>query len=79
MYHSYGIGHMMGYGYGVFGMLIWALILVGIVALVVWIVNRSSRTSRQRRESPQDILKLRYAHGEIDEDEYRKRLEELRR
>lgn len=79
MYHSYGIGHMMGYGYGVFGMLIWALILVGIVALVVWIVNRSSRTSRPRRESPQDILKLRYAHGEIDEDEYRKRLEELRR
>lgn len=79
MHYGYGIGNMMGWGYGAFGMLIWAVILVGIVALVVWLVGRSSRTSQERRESPQEVLKLRYAHGEIDEDEYHKQLEELRR
>ena len=33
----------------------------------------------EMRESPEQILKKRYARGEIDHDHYVKQLEELRR
>jgi uncharacterized membrane protein len=41
-------------------------------------VRSASRTGNGASESPQEILKRRYARGEIDKDEYEKRLQDLR-
>jgi putative membrane protein len=66
---------MMGMG------LWWILILVALVALVVWIVRSMPGRSEPStgRVTPEEILRQRYARGEIDDDEYQKRLRELRR
>ena len=74
--HFHG-GWMFGMGW------LWILLAVGIIALVAWLVARAAggrppRTDH-RSERPEDILQRRLAEGEIDEEEYRRRLEALRR
>jgi putative membrane protein len=53
----------------------WGLIIYG----VVWLVRTSSRNDSPgaRGPSPEDLLAERFARGEIDEPEYRQRLETL--
>jgi len=66
-------GEMMeGAGYGMFfGMIFWVLILVGIIALVIWVIQRSDAVNvAPQKESALDILKKRYARGEIDKEEF---------
>jgi putative membrane protein len=59
------------------GMLIW----VALIALVVWLVLRAvgQRPGGGGSESGEELLKRRFASGEIDDEEYRRRLEILRR
>jgi len=59
------------------GMLIW----VALIALVVWLVIRAvgQRPGTAVSESAEDLLRRRYASGEIDAEEYQSRLETLRR
>ena len=59
----------------------WLVIVVGIVALIQF----SSRQSRMRavrghryKGVSEQLLAIRFAHGEIDESEYRQRLAVLR-
>ena len=54
----------------------WLIGLV-LVGLFLWIVVRS--TVQPPAESPESILKRRYAQGEINTEEYNRRLTELRR
>ncbi len=71
---------MMGYGWDSgsaagFWMIGGLLLLVGIVVLVVWAVNSMSRNGRSTpSESPRptanDILRERFARGEITEQEF---------
>lgn len=69
---------MMGdWGMGWFGMIFmfvfWGLIIVGIVFLVKWVMqtagNRSGSLATTNSKS-MDILKERYARGEITHDEF---------
>lgn len=68
-------------GMGIGMVLFWALIIVGIVALV-----RSSGSGGQRSgyspahdaPAPEQLLAARFARGEIDETQYRARLAVLR-
>jgi putative membrane protein len=53
--------------------LFWGLVIVGIV----WIVRRGGWRPGPRPESGVEILERRFAEGEIDLDEYRKRREVL--
>lgn len=59
-------GHWLG---GVVVLLFWVLVLVGVVALVRAVLSRGGATPAAP-ESPLEILKRRYAKGEIDKAEY---------
>jgi putative membrane protein len=69
---------MMGdWGMGWFGMIFmiifWGLIIVGLVLLIRWLIpNTISRASSDVRigSKAMDILKERYARGEINLDEF---------
>lgn len=69
---GWGWGHMLGMG------LFWTLLLLAAVALVVWLVRSGSRGPAPGRPGAEDVLRERYARGEIDDEEYRYRLAELR-
>ena len=51
------------------------------LALLVWLVWAITRTSGSphRDESPETILKSRYARGDIEREEYERRLADLRK
>ena len=74
----YEYSHMGGFGIGMG--LFWIFILVAIVWLVTAMVNRMQKSDRGHvDERPIDLLKKRYALGEIDDEEYqfrKNRLEE---
>ncbi len=70
-----GNGMMYGYHYGMGWMLIslvfWILLIAGAVLLVLWIIGKSGRGARARvEESALDILKKRYARGEITKEQF---------
>ncbi len=74
---NFGFGMMNGFG-GIFTILFWVVI----IGLAVWLISSLvSRTNSQPpanlppAELPLDILKKRYARGEITKDQY----DEMRR
>jgi len=72
-----GWGPMMHYGYG--GMFMGIIFLIVIAVLTFFILQALSAKGRPpiQNESPLDILKRRYAKGEITEDEYEKMKKDL--
>lgn len=75
-----GYGMMGGFGFGgIFMILWWVILIAGVVALVRWLGSSASGTagSGGGHRQPLDILKERYARGEIDEQEYQKIKREL--
>ena len=74
-----GTGYMGGFGW-IFMLLFWALVIVGLVALVKWIAgNRgsSSDESSTRERDALAILQERYARGEIEREEFVTRKQDL--
>ncbi|MFO7654290.1 MAG: SHOCT domain-containing protein [Candidatus Krumholzibacteriia bacterium] len=73
---------MMHWFDGWHGGWMWVWWIVGIVAVAgaIWAVTRAGRRDggRGTHRSAEDILKERYARGEIDRDEYESRLRDLR-
>lgn len=55
--------------------LFWLLIIGGTVWLVIWLTGRA-RTPTQA-ETPLDILKKRYARGEISREDYERTKQDL--
>jgi putative membrane protein len=81
-----GWGHMGGY-YGIFMyvyMFIWLVVLAGVFYLIIRLIRSlaSSAGPVNRddafRETPLDILKRRYAAGEITKDQYDRMREDLK-
>lgn len=72
----------MGWGWhGWFMGFMWIFWVI-IIALVVWIILRATGaggTPVPRRESPEEILKRRYASGEISREDYERMLSDVRR
>ena len=70
-------GHMMGYGYG--GGFMWLIVLVLVGVVIYFLVQslKSKRSDGSIIETPLDILKKRYAKGEIDKEEFDRKKKDL--
>jgi putative membrane protein len=78
-----GQGGMMGQGDGgawwILGMLVPLLFLGGLIALTAWVIvhltsgRRGESTPGTREDSAEEILRQRFARGEIDAKEYEER------
>ncbi|MFC5993289.1 SHOCT domain-containing protein [Pseudonocardia hispaniensis] len=70
---------MSGWGYALMTVsmvLFWALIILGVIALVRYLArgDRSGEQAAAPQATPEQVLAERFARGEIDEQEYHRRL-----
>ena len=69
-------GHWMGFGFGGgFMWIIWVLVLLA----VIWGIKAAlaASSSTDRTQNALEILKIRYARGEISAEEYQRMRREL--
>lgn len=76
MWGDYGWGWGMGFGM-ISVVLFWVLVILGIVILVKWIAGSSSGPGQPPAKTALDILKERYARGEIDKQEFEEKKRDL--
>ena len=83
-YGGYGMGPgMMGWGYGMgwFGMIFmaifWIALIIGVVLLIRWLWMSTSKGKPGTEDPPLDILKRRYASGEINKEEFEQKKRDL--
>ena len=74
--------NMMGWGPGmmIFMSIFWIAVLVLIIVAIIYMVRRLPGGGGEReafRETPLDILKKRYARGEIDRNEFEEKKKSL--
>jgi len=62
-------GWLMG-GMWLFPILFWILIITGVVLIIRWLAAREGPVSTVPAESPLNIVKMRYAKGEIDKQTF---------
>lgn len=85
--YGLGTGSGMGLAGGIIMAVFWVAVLVAVIALVVWLVRQAQTGNSHVAttgvagtipvQSPLDILKTRYAKGEIDKNEYEERKQTL--
>lgn len=83
---------MMGFGFGmgIFGLLLMILFWGGLIALAVWLVGllfptapRGASATKQpdnsnfHSPSAREILKARYARGELNQEQYQQMLQTI--
>ncbi len=65
-----------GYGMGFMMIIFWVLVIFGIVYLIRYLAKGPSHY--EPRETPLDILKKRYARGEITKEQYDRMKDDLK-
>jgi len=73
---DYGWGWGMGFGM-ISVVLFWVLVILGIVILVKWVAGGPSGAGQPPVKTALDILKERYARGEIGRDEFEQKKRDL--
>jgi putative membrane protein len=74
--------HMNEYGWGWGGMMLgmllfWAVLVAAIVMLMKYALGRGDAGRREREKTALDILKERYARGEIEREEFEQKKHDL--
>jgi putative membrane protein len=78
MMYNWGSYSGWGMGFGmVFMLLFWVLVILGIAALIRWLMTQSSPSRGSRDKSPLEIVQERYARGEINREEYEQKKQDL--
>lgn len=85
--YDWGMGSgMMGYGYGmswyghILMLIFWVAVIVGIIFLIRWLVVSSQaggQVTSQGADTALDILRKRYARGEINKEEFEEKKKDL--
>ena len=68
-------GYDMGYGIGIFGLIFLILVIIGLVLLIRYLWE--SKGAKREQESAFDILKKRYARGDISKEEFEDKKKDL--
>jgi putative membrane protein len=68
---DYYYGGMMS-GWGIFALVFWILVIVGLALLIKYLWER-----RSGQESALDVLKKRYARGEITKEEFEEKKKDI--
>ena len=55
----------------------WIALIVSIIFLLKWIVQQGKQIESSANGNPINILKRRYARGEIDKEEYEQKKKDL--
>ena len=67
---------MMGW-FGGFGMILFWVILIIVIIVLVKVIMARPDGRAENKETPLEILKRRYASGEIGKDEYEEKKKDL--
>ena len=74
-------GSMMSGGMGfwsLFGMIFWIVLIAGIILLAIWVIQRAAGGGTSKTgESALEILKKRYASGEISKEEFEEKKRDI--
>jgi putative membrane protein len=80
----HGRGMMYGYGYGggdwvwiIIRLIFWIAIIVGIVFLIRWMIISTKTAHGGSGDSALEILKRRYAKGEINKEEFEQKKRDI--
>jgi len=76
MMNGNGGGMSFGFGFMILGLLFMLALIVGIVLFIVWLVRKSNPQSSVSGSSI-EILKSRYAKGDIDKPEFEEKMKDL--
>jgi len=69
---------MMSSAMWIFMLLFWGFAIFGLICAVRWLVTRGkSAKEKEAPETPLDILKARYARGEIGREEFERMKKDL--
>jgi len=66
-----------GMFFGGYMWLFWLLVIAAIVVVIMSAINTKSAGGSKVEDSPLEILKRRYARGEIDEEEFTRRRKQI--
>lgn len=62
----------------IFNIIFWILFIIGAIVLISWVLNKTKGTwLKSEEESALDILKKRYARGEINKEEFEEKKRDL--
>jgi|SRR3989344_930097 len=65
------------YGYNSFWNILWLVFLIGVIALIVWLIYKFTKSGKES-ETPISILQKRYAKGEISKKQFEEIKKELK-
>ena len=71
-------GYGMGWGWSIIMMVFWIAVIVGIIFLIRWIaLSTDRRHETSAEDSAMEILRNRYARGEINKEEFEEKKKDL--
>jgi putative membrane protein len=74
---SFGALGTWGWASAILHLVFWVGLIVGIILLLVWLARQSGSNPAGHVLSTHDVLKSRYARGEITREQYHQMLKDI--